>query len=102
MKTPNKLLKAVILLGLLTLSGCQTPKGTGSLDVTALQKAAVDAAVKRQCKGQVPRSLDTIVWRDAAGTPQLGVTEAQYMAMPEWVKIYIVGNDEQWASACLP
>ena len=67
-----------------------------------LQKAAVDAAVKRQCEGQTPRSLDTIVWRDAAGAPQLGVTEAQYMAMPEWVKIYIVGNDEQWIEGCGP
>lgn len=101
MKPPNKLLSAVILPALLTLSACQTPKGTGSLDVTALQKKAVDAALVEHCKGQEPRTLDTIVWTDPTGTNRLGVTEDEYRAMPEWVKIYIVGNDEQWTEACL-
>lgn len=98
---PKTLLKAAILLGLLTLSGCQTPKGTASLDVTALQKKAVDGAKVEWCRGQEPRALDTIVWRDAVGELHIGVTEDEYRVMPEWVKIYIVGNDDQWASACI-
>ena len=102
MKPPNKLLNAAILPALLILSGCQTPKGTVSLDVTALQKEAADAAVDRVCLGQEPRSLDSIAWVTASGVPRLGVTEDEYRAMPEWVKIYIVGNDDQWIEGCGP
>ena len=99
---PNKLLNAAILPALLILSGCQTTSEPASLDVTALQKKAVDAAIEKFCKGQEPRALDSIVWTDATKTVRLGVTEDEYRTMPEWVKIYIVGNDEQWDEACLP
>ena len=71
------------------------------MDVTALQKKAVDGAIEKFCEGQEPRSLDSIVWTDATGVPRLGVTEDEYIAMPEWVKIYIVGNDAQWVEVCL-
>jgi hypothetical protein len=48
----------------------------------------------------VPQSLGSLVWKDASGAVQLGVTEDQYRAMPEWVKTYINGNDDQWAFEC--
>lgn len=98
---PNKLLNAAILPALLILSGCQTTKEPGSLDVTDLQKRAVDSAIEKFCEGQEPRSLDDIAWSTASGVPRLGVTEEEYRAAEEWVKIYIVGNDQQWASLCL-
>jgi hypothetical protein len=50
----------------------------------------------------MPQSLGSITWRDADGVPQLGVTEDEYRAMPEWVKVYINGNDDQWAIQCPP
>jgi hypothetical protein len=97
---PTKLLRLAILPALLILSACQTPSAPASLDVPALQAKAVDAAKDEWCRGQVPQSLGSLVWKDATGAVQLGVTEDQYRATPEWVKTYINGNDDQWAFEC--
>lgn len=97
---PNKLLTAGTLLSLWTLSACQTPSANASLDVVQLQKTAVDVAKAQWCAGQIPKSLDTIDWIAPDGTLYYGVSEDDYRAAPEWVKIYIVGNDEQWVVGC--
>lgn len=106
----SKPLSAAMMLGLLTLSACQTPSANASLDVVQLQETAVNVAKSQWCFGQIPKSLDTIVWcageRNDDGTcsvnPTYGVTEDDYRAAPEWTRIYVVGNDEQWAVSCQP
>ena len=96
----SKLLSAGMMLGLWTLSACQTPSANASLDVVQLQETAVNVAKAQWCFGQMPKSLDSIEWIAPDGTPRYGVSEDDYRSAPEWVKIYIVGNDEQWVEQC--
>jgi crotonobetainyl-CoA:carnitine CoA-transferase CaiB-like acyl-CoA transferase len=70
------------------------------LDVVQLQETAVNVAKAQWCAGQVPKSLDSIQWVGPDGTVYYGVTEDDYRAAPEWTRIYVVGNDEQWAVSC--
>lgn len=99
---PNTPLSAVMMLGLSILTACQTPSASVSLDVVQLQETAVNVAKAEWCAGQMPRSLDSIEWIGPDGSVYYGVTEDDFRAVPEWVQIYIIGNDEQWAVLCQP
>lgn len=105
---PIKPWRPATLLALSILTACQTPSAPASSDVTQLQAEAIDAKVKEFCRGQVPRSLDTIAWCDGPrdtdgqclGVIVDGVTMMDYRAGPEWARTYVVSNDDQWAEAC--
>ncbi len=49
----------------------------------------------------MPQDLASLEWTDPDGLVRVGVTDAEYRAVPDWVKAYIVGNDAQWAEECL-
>lgn len=96
---PMKHLKNATLAALLSLGACQTPSGGGSLDVSRLVAEGIDVTRAEICRGQLPQDLATLRYT-VDGEERVGVTEAEFWAMPEWVQAYIVGNDAQWASDC--
>ena len=83
--------RLAILLSLSTLTACQTPNTNASSVAVEGQRKAVEAAKIQFCVGQVPPTLAS-----------LGVSDAEYLAAPDWVKTYIVANDAQWAKPCAP
>ena len=105
---PIKPWRLATLLALSTLTACASGSAPVSSDVTQLQAEAADAKIEEFCRGQVPRSLDTIAWcdgpRDAEGqclgVIVDGVTIMDYRAGPEWARTYVISNDEQWARPC--
>lgn len=97
---PTMPLRLATLLSPLILTACLTPSGPAPLDVPALQAQAAEVAIDGFCRGQTPRSLDSIAWTDADGVLHQGVTVDEFRAAPGWAQIYVVSNDAQWARPC--